>query len=41
VLAELAEASGGGITDPAQTGRRLPDWEDNRIRDLARQWARS
>jgi len=31
-LAEMAEASGGGITDPPQTVR---DWEDNRILDLA------
>ena len=48
VLVEIAEASGGGITEPPQTvvvpateGRRgvslgdCPDWEDNRILDLA------
>jgi hypothetical protein len=31
-LAEMAEASGGGIIDPPQT---VGDWEDNRILDLA------
>jgi predicted nucleic acid-binding protein len=35
VLAETAEASGGGITDPPQTVSDGPDWEDNRILDLA------
>ena len=35
VLAEMAEASGGGITDPPQTVGDCPDWEDNRILDLA------
>jgi len=35
VLAELAEASGCGITDPPQTVGDCPDWEDNRILDLA------
>jgi predicted nucleic acid-binding protein len=35
VLVEMAEASGGGITDPAQTVGDCPDWEDNRILDLA------
>jgi hypothetical protein len=35
VLVEIAEASGGGITDPPQTVGDCPDWEDNRILDLA------
>jgi predicted nucleic acid-binding protein len=35
VLAEMAEASGGGITDPPQTVGDCPDWEDNRILDMA------
>ena len=35
VLAEMAEASGGGISDPPQTVGDCPDWEDNRILDLA------
>ena len=35
VLAELAEASGGGITDPPQTVGDCADWKDNRILDLA------
>jgi len=35
VLAELAEASGGGIADPPQAVGDCPDWEDNRILDLA------
>ena len=34
-LPEVAEASGGGITDPPQTVGDCPDWEDNRILDLA------
>jgi hypothetical protein len=34
-LAEVAEASGGGITDPPQTVGDCPDWEGNRILDLA------
>ena len=34
-LAEMAEASGGGITDPPKTVGDCPDWEDNRILDLA------
>ena len=34
-LAEMADASGGGITDPPQTVGDGPDWEDNRILDLA------
>jgi hypothetical protein len=29
VLVEIAEASGGGITDPPQTVGDCPDWEDN------------
>jgi predicted nucleic acid-binding protein len=32
---QLAEASGGGITGPPQTVSDCPDWEDNRILDLA------
>jgi hypothetical protein len=32
VLAEMAEASGGGITDPPQTVGDRPDWEDSRQR---------
>jgi predicted nucleic acid-binding protein len=35
VLVEMAEASGGGITDPPQTVGDCPDWEDNRVLDLA------
>jgi len=35
VLAEMADASGGGIIDPPQTVGDCPDWEDNRILDLA------
>lgn len=35
VLAEMADASGGGITDPPQTVGDCADWEDNRILDLA------
>jgi predicted nucleic acid-binding protein len=34
-LAETAEASGGGITDPPRTVGDCPDWEGNRIVDLA------
>jgi hypothetical protein len=34
-LAEMAGASGGGITDPPKTVGDCPDWEDNRILDLA------
>ena len=34
VLAEMAEASGGGINNPPQTVSDCPDWEDNRILDL-------
>jgi predicted nucleic acid-binding protein len=35
VLGEIADASGGGITDPPQVVDDCPDWEDNRILDLA------
>jgi predicted nucleic acid-binding protein len=35
VLAEMANASGGGITDPPQIVSDCADWEDNRILDLA------
>ncbi len=35
VLAEMSEASGGGIAVPPQTVSDCPDWEDNRILDLA------
>jgi predicted nucleic acid-binding protein len=35
VLADMAEASGGGIADPPETVGDCPDWEDNRILDLA------
>jgi predicted nucleic acid-binding protein len=34
-LAEMAEASGGGIIDPPRTVGECPDWEDNRVLDLA------
>jgi predicted nucleic acid-binding protein len=34
-LAEVAEASGGGITSPPQEVGDRPDWEDNRVLDLA------
>jgi predicted nucleic acid-binding protein len=35
ILAEIAEASGGGLIDPPQSVGDCPDWEDNRILDLA------
>jgi predicted nucleic acid-binding protein len=35
VLAEMADASRGGITDPPQTVGDCADWEDNRTLDLA------
>jgi len=35
VLAEIANASGGGIADPPQVVGDCPDWEDNRVLDLA------
>jgi predicted nucleic acid-binding protein len=35
VLVEIAEASGGGITDPPQVVDECQDWEDNRVLDLA------
>jgi predicted nucleic acid-binding protein len=34
-LAEMAEASGGGIADPPQAVGDCADWEDNRVLDLA------
>lgn len=38
VVAEIAEASGGGITDPPQVVGDCPDWDDNRVLDLAWPW---
>jgi predicted nucleic acid-binding protein len=35
ILVEMAEASGGGLMDPPQAVDDCPDWEDNRILDLA------
>ena len=35
ILAEMAEASGGGLFNPPQSVGDCPDWEDNRILDLA------
>jgi predicted nucleic acid-binding protein len=35
VLVEMAEASGGGVTDPPPNVSECPDWEDNRVLDLA------
>jgi predicted nucleic acid-binding protein len=35
VLAEMADAPAGGITDPPQTVGDRADWEDSRILDLA------
>jgi hypothetical protein len=35
ILAEMADASGGGLFDPPQSVGDCPDWEDNRILDLA------
>jgi predicted nucleic acid-binding protein len=35
ILAEIADASGGGLVDPPQSVGDCPDWEDNRILDLA------
>jgi hypothetical protein len=35
VLTEIAEAWGGGVTDPPQTIGDYRDWENNRILDLA------
>jgi hypothetical protein len=32
----MAEAADGGIMDPPQAVGDCPDWEDNRILDLAR-----
>lgn len=35
ILAEIADASGGGLTDPPQAVGDCRDWEDNRSLDLA------
>jgi predicted nucleic acid-binding protein len=35
ILTEIADASGGGLIDPPQSVGDCPDWEDNRILDLA------
>ena len=35
ILVEMADASGGGLADPPQAVGDCPDWEDNRILDLA------
>lgn len=35
ILTEIADASGGGLTDPPQTVSDCRDWEGNRILDLA------
>lgn len=35
ILVEMADASGGGLTDAPQAVGDCPDWEDNRILDLA------
>jgi hypothetical protein len=35
VLAEIAEASGGGLVDSPQAVGDCSDWEDNRVLDLA------
>jgi hypothetical protein len=35
ILVDMAEASGGGLFDPPQSVGDYPDWEDNRILDLA------
>jgi len=35
ILGEMADASGGGLTDPPQAVADCPDWEDNRVLDLA------
>jgi len=35
MVLKTPDASGGGITDPRQTMGDCPDWEDNRILDLA------
>jgi predicted nucleic acid-binding protein len=34
ILVSMADASGGGLIDPAQAVDDCPDWEDNRILDL-------
>ena len=35
ILVEMADASGGGLIDPPPSVGDCPDWEDNRILDLA------
>jgi predicted nucleic acid-binding protein len=35
ILTEITDASGGGLIDPPQSVSDCPDWEDNRILDLA------
>jgi hypothetical protein len=35
ILAEIAQASGGGLDDPPQSAGDCPDWEGNRVLDLA------
>lgn len=35
IMIEMADASGGGVLDPPQQVSDCPDWEDNRILDLA------
>jgi predicted nucleic acid-binding protein len=35
LLVEVADHSGGGVVDPPATVTDCPDWEDNRILDLA------
>lgn len=34
-LVDMADASGGGVVDPPQRVDDCPDWEDNRVLDLA------
>lgn len=34
-LVEVAEQGGGAVVEPAQTVSDCPDWEDNRVLDLA------
>jgi hypothetical protein len=41
VLAEMAEASGGGITDPPQTVGDRPGWETTGFPAWPLEWARS
>ncbi|GAA3377911.1 hypothetical protein GCM10020367_55450 [Streptomyces sannanensis] len=35
LLVDVADHSGGGVVDPPSTVSDCPDWEDNRILDLA------